>query len=114
MKKVFPANIFHHGNTVPDDKELFEILANGDVVIERIVSRGHITPEAEWYNQEKDEWVILLTGEARILFENSGEIALKPGDYLLIPAHERHRVTYTSKSPECIWLAIHGRINDKT
>ena len=113
MKNISPANIFNHVNAVPDDEELFETLASGDVVIERIVSRGQITPEAEWYNQEKDEWVILLTGEARILFENSGEIALKPGDYLLIPARERHRVTYTSKSPECIWLAIHGHIHDK-
>lgn len=113
MKNISPANIFNHVNAVPDDQELFETLASGDVVIERIVSRGQITPETEWYNQEKDEWVILLSGEARILFENSGEISLKPGDYLLIPAHQRHKVTYTSKSPECIWLALHGRISNK-
>ncbi len=113
MKNISPANIFNHVNAVPDDEELFETLASGDVVIERIVSRGQITPETEWYNQEKDEWVILLSGEARILFENSGEISLKPGDYLLIPAHQRHKVTYTSKSPECIWLALHGRISNK-
>lgn len=90
--------------------EFSEILAQGDIRIERIVSTGQITPEDQWYDQEVDEWVALLNGEARILFENSEEITLRKGDYILIKAHEKHRVTYTSTDPPCVWLAIHGRL----
>jgi len=90
-------------------KELFEKLAQEkDVLIERIVSYGHKTPDDYWYNQEKDEWVILFQGEAVILFEDETEINLKSGDYLLIPKHKKHRVKKTS-SP-CIWLAVHGNL----
>jgi cupin 2 domain-containing protein len=92
-------------------KELTEILAEGQIKIERIISTGQITPVDEWYDQDKDEWVLLVEGEAKLTFEDSGEITLKKGDYILIKAHERHRVTYTSTHPPCIWLAIHGKIN---
>lgn len=95
---------------LPDEiskEELFEKLAQGkDVLIERIVSYGHTTPDDYWYNQEKDEWIILFQGEAAILFDDGNEINLKSGDYLLIPKHKKHRVIKTS-SP-CIWLAVHG------
>lgn len=92
-------------------KELTEILAEGNVKVERIISTGQTTPVDEWYDQNKDEWVLLVDGEAKLTFEDTGEITLKKGDYILIKAHERHRVTYTSTHPPCIWLAIHGNIN---
>ena len=93
------------------NEELFEdILRNPDILIERIVSTGQVTPAGEWYDQLKDEWVLLLTGSARILFENEEIIELNTGDYILIPAHCRHRVEWTSTVPECIWLAIHGNL----
>jgi len=88
-------------------EELFEKLAQGNnVLIERIISYGHKTPDDYWYDQEKDEWVILLQGEAVILFDDGTKTNLKSGDYLLIPKHKKHRVEKTS-SP-CIWLAVHG------
>lgn len=103
------ANIFKlpelAGNT-----EFAELLAEGDAKIERIISSGQTTPADEWYDQDSDEWVVLLDGEARLLFERAGEITLKKGDYLLIKAHERHRVTYTSNQPMCIWLAVHCKL----
>ncbi len=93
------------------DKECFEILFHGNnVMVERIISIGQITPEGQWYDQELDEWVVLLIGEAKIRFDNDEEILLKMGDYIFIPARKRHRVTYTSANPACIWLAIHGDI----
>ena len=101
-------NVFDLQNTGSLDDELFQTLAQGSATIERIVSTGHSTPEGEWYDQEKDEWVILLQGTARILFENDNIINLKSGDYILIKAHNRHRVEYTSTTPQCVWLAIHG------
>ena len=92
-------------------EELFEdILRNPDILIERILSTGQVTPAGEWYDQEKDEWVLLLTGSARILFENERIIELMGGDYILIPARCRHRVEWTSTDPACIWLAIHGNL----
>ncbi len=77
--------------------------------IERILSRGHRTSAGEWYDQEKDEWVMVLAGNARLAFDGGLERSLRGGDALLIPAHTRHRVEFTSSDPVCIWLAIHGR-----
>jgi cupin 2 domain-containing protein len=101
-------NIFSH---VPLylPAELFETLAKkGTVRIERILSHGQATPEGEWYDQDQDEWVLLLAGSAGLLFEGEPEPRrLMAGDYLLIPAHRRHRVAWTSLSETTIWLAVH-------
>jgi len=104
-------NIFQLPNALPKaiDSEIFEdVFNNGKIKIERIVSTGQITPNNEWYDQAQQEWVLLLQGKATLLFdnENGTKIHLQTGDYLLIPAHKRHRVIFTSKEPPCIWLAI--------
>ena len=67
-------------------------------MIERIISTGQSTLPGEWYDQNKDEWVILLQGEAILSYEDGSQIKLTVGDYLLIPAHQKHRVEYTSIS----------------
>ncbi|CAA6828514.1 MAG: Unknown protein [uncultured Thiotrichaceae bacterium] len=101
-------NIF---TSIPDNlpAELFETLASSETIkIERIVSRGHITPEGEWYDQEWHEWVVLLEGEARLDFaDQDEELLVSQGDYVLIPAHQKHRVVFTSKNEDTIWLAVH-------
>lgn len=94
--------------------ELCEPLLNGRAVrVERIISTGQTTPPGEYYDQAEDEWVALLSGTAEITFYNtSGQqsrIALKEGSTLLIPAGRRHRVTYTSSEPPCIWLCVFGQ-----
>ena len=90
------------------DNEIFETLLNKDnVIIERIISAGQITSENSWFDQEKDEWVLLLQGEATIEFENSETVKMISGDYLFIPAHKKHKITYTSENPCCNWLAFH-------
>ena len=76
--------------------------------IERIISTGQATPPDQWYDQEQDEWVILLQGQATVSYGDGRKVLLKAGDYLLIVAHEKHRVEQTSAAPPCIWLAIHG------
>ena len=102
-------NLFHN---VPVDlpQELVEVLAESDRVrIERIVSDGHASPEGFWYDQDESEWVLLVSGAA-VLSIDRGErveqVALDPGDYLLIPAHQRHRVESTSLKEKTIWLAF--------
>jgi cupin 2 domain-containing protein len=92
-------------------EEAIETLAgNADVRIERIISRGHVTPPETWYDQDHDEWVGLLTGAARIRIENDAAlIALEPGDWLNLPAHLRHRVEWTADDQPTVWLAVHFR-----
>lgn len=91
--------------------ELFElVLKREGIEIERIVSKGHVTPHGEWYDQAWDEWVLLLQGRALLRLINETEpIEMKPGDFLMIPANTRHRVEWTESKPETIWLAIHFR-----
>ena len=87
--------------------ELVETLtATRSVRIERIVSRGHVSPERGWYDQIEQEWVILLQGEAVVAYENGSEVRLFPGDYIHIPAHCKHRVVWTAKDRDTVWLAI--------
>lgn len=88
--------------------EVFEVLVrNRNVKIERIVSKGHTSPDTGWYDQKQHEWVIVLKGNADISFENGPVINLKEGEYINIPAHKRHRVISTSITPETVWLAVH-------
>lgn len=105
-------NIFSLKGYVSDpEKELFETIFTGDnCKVERIVSSGHITPKENWYDQEKDEWIVLLQGNASLEFSDKKILKMESGDFVFIPARKRHRVTYTSISPPCIWLAIHGNI----
>lgn len=97
---------------IPADlpQELISVLAESDKArVERIVSAGHTSPEGFWYDQEQDEWVLLLAGSATLSIEKETGIEhvdLKPADHLLIPAHRRHRVEATSQTEKTIWLAV--------
>ncbi|MGI6554534.1 MAG: cupin domain-containing protein [Bacillota bacterium] len=94
-----------------EDKEITDTLLSGrNVLIERIVSTGQASPEGFWYDQEEDEWVAVLQGRAKLAWDDGRELVMEPGDWVLLPAHERHRVEWTSKNPPCIWLAVKGRL----
>lgn len=98
-------NLFDH---IPADlpHELCTVLAQSDSLkIERIVSAGHASPAGFWYDQAQNEWVLLIAGSA-VLTLDQRRVELKPGDHLLIPAHQRHRVEQTSPTEKTIWLAI--------
>ena len=89
--------------------ELVETLASNAMVrIERIVSTGHVSDEGFWYDQPEHEWVVVLQGAARVEFEQE-TLDLTPGDYVLIPAHRRHRVAWTSPDEPTVWLAVFFR-----
>ncbi len=96
---------------LPDSlpEEFFETLLEGSSVrIERIVSRGHCSPPGFCYDQETHEWVIVLRGSATLSFpENETTVALGPGDYVNIPAHQKHRVESTADDEPTVWLAVH-------
>lgn len=100
-------NVF---SSIPADipREVFQdILIADRLKIERIVSRGHVSPEGFWYDQDQNEWVILLKGSAGLRFEGKDDIReLVPGDYVNIPAHVKHRVEWTDPDTETVWIAV--------
>jgi cupin 2 domain-containing protein len=107
-QKEMLKNIFAGLAESPADELMETLLQGGGFRLERIVSRGHASPENFWYDQEHSEWVMLLSGSARLLFADSGEeIELHPGNYLIIPAHRKHRVAWTDPDQPSVWLAIH-------
>jgi cupin 2 domain-containing protein len=92
--------------------EIIDILAKGEgpFKVEKIISNGQVSPENFWYDSDLDELVFLIQGTAILLFEkNNKTIELFKGDYLIIKAHEKHSVTYTSYDPCCIWITIYGK-----
>lgn len=99
-------NIF---NDIPEslESEVFEnLLDSHSVRIERIISKGHTSPEIGWYDQEENEWVVVLKGEGVLLFDDGTTVTLKSGDFINIPAHKKHKVTWTDPNIETIWLVI--------
>ncbi len=98
-------NLFEN---VPDSipaEVIQRLAANGHVRIERIVSHGHTSPDGFWYDQEEQEWVIVLKGAARLQFEDT-VVDMRPGDFVNIPAHQKHRVEWTTPDEPTIWLAV--------
>jgi cupin 2 domain-containing protein len=90
-------------------EELTEVLSGSENVrIERVVSRGHASPEGFWYDQAQREFVLLLRGSATLEFEGrEAPLEMGPGDFLVIEAHQRHRVTRTARDGDTVWLAVH-------
>jgi len=90
-------------------EELLETICSSEgVKIERIVSRGHASPDGFWYDQERNEFVLVIQGSAGLKIENrEGIVVLNPGDYLIISAHVKHRVEWTDHAGDTVWLAVH-------
>lgn len=87
--------------------EIFEsIVERDDIKIERIISEGQATSEGYWFDQDQHEFVLLLKGKAQLSFEDDQPVVLNPGDYIIIPAHKKHRVEWTSKIEKTIWLTV--------
>jgi cupin 2 domain-containing protein len=102
MKNIFsdlPSNL--------KNEQFDELLRAGNVRIERIVSQGHISPEKGWYDQEENEWVLVLEGSGTILFEDNRRVTLQKGNFLDIPAHSKHRVIWTDPDERTVWLTVH-------
>ena len=90
------------------EEQVSALIGQPGIRIERIVSTGQASPPGFWYDQDWDEWVVLLAGRAAVAFAAEAEPhLLEPGSYLHIPAHVRHRVAWTSAEPPAVWLAVH-------
>jgi cupin 2 domain-containing protein len=90
-------------------EEVFEEIMRGEKFrLERIISSGQSTTAGHWYDQEQHEWVLLLSGAAGLRFEVEDRLRiLRPGDFVSIPAHTRHRVEWTDEKQITVWLALH-------
>lgn len=104
--KAIVQNLFSNlPEKLPD--ELFQSLVDDSCIrIERIVSQGHASPDGFWYDQTETEWVLLMTGAARLHFDDDSRITLRPGEAVLIPAHRKHRVEWTAPHELSIWVAV--------
>ncbi|WP_333918067.1 cupin domain-containing protein [Vibrio crassostreae] len=90
--------------------EMFNaLISNENIRIERILSHGHSSPEEGWYNQDKNEWVMVLEGQGVIEFEDGRVVTLSKGDYINIAAREKHKVIGTVENVVTIWLAVFYR-----
>ncbi|ENU79294.1 hypothetical protein F975_02530 [Acinetobacter sp. ANC 3789] len=102
-------NSFNIFDSLPKDlsSEVFEdIVRSSTVRIERIISKGHCSPDIGWYDQDENEWVMIVEGKATLEFENGSKCELSTGDYINIPAHVKHKVIWTNPNQITIWLAV--------
>lgn len=103
---VTKANLFEsiprsiHGEWVE------RLAGRGNVRIERIITRALVSPPGFWYDQNDTEWVLLIQGGAKLLFDDDSLIELKPGDHIIIPPHARHRVEWTEPGKDTLWLTV--------
>lgn len=96
-------NLFKLPAQLPEEELVETLLKTPGLRIERIVSTGQTSG---WYNQAETEMVFLLQGLARLEYADGRTLALTAGDSVVLPAHQRHRVAYTSAQPPCVWLCV--------
>jgi cupin 2 domain-containing protein len=101
-----PTNVFDNLPQKLTDELFTTLLESANIRIERIVSFGHASPEGFWYDQDHHEWVLLLKGAARLSLGDKN-VEMQPGQFINIPAHQKHRVEWTTPDEPTIWLAVH-------
>ena len=125
-KKKKKINIFDLKDLSVNEEIIKILFKNENVKIEKIISTGQTT---DWQESNKNEFVILIQGNAEIEYydnricedknfktnenimknlknTNDMKLQLGKGDIILIKKGERHRVSYTSKNPCCVWICI--------
>ena len=101
-----PANLFNALPKHPATEIFDDLVRSSTVRIERIVSKGHRSPETGWYDQDEHEWVIVMQGKATLAFDDGSVCHLSEGDYINIPAHTKHKVSWTDPDNLTVWLAV--------
>ncbi|WP_456393854.1 cupin domain-containing protein [Nitratifractor sp.] len=87
----------------PKQGERFDtLLEHKNIKIIRILSSDDL--HHDLYDQEEDEWVVLLEGSARLEVDGK-ELTLRRGESLFLPAHTPHRILSTERGT--LWLAVH-------
>ncbi len=100
-------NLFESLGTNLPEELTDTLVVSSTVRIERIVSHGQASPEEFWYDQQENEWVVVLRGKGCLRFaDDDRTIVLEPGNFVNIPAGKRHRVEWTSADEPTVWLAV--------
>jgi cupin 2 domain-containing protein len=99
------SNLFTNLPSTLPEEFFTTLLETENVRIECIVSHGHSSPEGFWYDQGQHEWVVVLQGAARLSIQGETK-EMKPGDYINIPVHQKHRVEWTTPDEPTVWLAV--------
>lgn len=99
-------NIFSNIPKSLPEEHFENLISSENCRIARIISKGHTTKEGEWYDQKENEFVIVLKGNAELLFEGNNVVKMKEGDYINIPKHVKHRVEKTNNEKEMVWLTV--------
>ena len=101
-------NLFEGFEAKAAEERFDVLLTRPNLRIERIVSTGQAGAEGHWYDQPQTEWVVLLSGSAVLRFEDEMQPRiLRPGDWITIAPHRRHRVVATDAQTPSVWLAVH-------
>ena len=98
-------NIFSNVAEAVEEEQFTVLGKSPNCRIERIVSSGYSSPEGFWYDQEYDEFILLMQGEATLEFEDK-QMDMKAGDYLIVPKNCKHRIAKSSLDPACVWLCV--------
>jgi cupin 2 domain-containing protein len=110
-RRMTPQNFFRDIPVELPEELLTTLHSSDGLRIQRIVSSGHHSPPGFWYDEAEGEWVLVIQGSATIQFETDLQpVELRPGSYLNIPAHTRHRVVSTGPGENTIWLAVYYRL----
>jgi cupin 2 domain-containing protein len=97
-------NLFANLTGLYESERSLSLFEKPSIKIERIVSESYSSPAGFWYDQDEDEWVVVVRGKATLEFEGGELVRMKEGDHVTIPRHARHRVQQTD--PKTIWLAV--------
>jgi cupin 2 domain-containing protein len=103
---IMPKNMFEQIDINLKEEKIEHIVNSSNIRVERIVSFDYKSPDGFWYDQDENEFVVILQGEATLEFEKNILFYLKKGDYVIIEKHKKHRVVNTAKGILTIWLAI--------
>ena len=104
---ISSGNLYAGLPSTPQDAEVTEssALPGAPVRCARIISTGQST---EWMTQDDTEWCMVTAGTAALRIQDEpADRALKPGDWVVIPAGVTHRVVSTSTTEPTVWLVLH-------
>lgn len=94
-------NIYTLENPAPNTEHFITLHQNNSIKIETI--RSHLLQPGELYNQEHDEWVLLIRGRAQLRVDEK-VINLEEGESIFLPKHTPHQVLLTSE--DALWLGV--------
>jgi len=107
-REIQSANLFDRLPNKGTNEELTTLVDRAGSKLVRIVSTGQATPEGVWYDQDDNEWVVVLRGSAGLRVDGEDDVrVLSVGDYIDLPAGLRHRVERTDADGPTVWLALH-------